>query len=111
MSMQSQMASDLSELFTRDMPADCLIGAKPYSVLLDDLMSEDTEAYGGPEAIELQRVHFLISDKPVITIGDKISVRQKAQPGKKPGAWNSKIVLSSITSADGNELIVTVRGD
>ena len=41
MSMQSQMASDLSELFTRDMPADCLIGAKPYSVLLDDLMSED----------------------------------------------------------------------
>jgi len=111
MSMQSAMAADLSQLFTRDMPAECMIGSQEFAVLLDDLLNEEMEAYGGPEAMEIQRVHFQISDKPKITIGDKLAVRQKPEPGKKPGKWNSKIVLSSITSADGNELIVTVRGD
>lgn len=111
MSMQSYMAADLSELFTRDMPADCMIGSETYAILLDDLLNEEIEAYGGPEAIEVQRVHFQISDKPQVTIGDKLAVRTRPEPGKQPGPWKSKIVLSSITSADGNELIVTVKGD
>ena len=111
MSMQSYMAADLAELFTRDMPAECKIGAKAFSVLIDDLLNEEVEAYGGPEAIAMQRVHFLVTQKGSIEIGSKLAVRQKAQPGTTPGAWESKIVLSSIKSADGNELIATVRGD
>lgn len=111
MSMQSQMAADLSEVFERDMPSDCKIGAKSYSVLVDDLQNEEIEAYGGPEAVEVQRVHFQVSDKSSIEIGSSLSIRQRPESGKKPAPWKSKIVLSSITSADGNELIVTVRGD
>jgi hypothetical protein len=111
MSMQSYMAADLSELFTRDMPADCKIGAASYTVLLDDLLSEEVESYGGAEAMEMQRVHFQTTDKSSIEVGSKIAVRSRPESGKKPGPWKSKIVLSSITSADGNELIVTVRGD
>lgn len=111
MSMQSYMAADLSELFARDMPAECLIGAQQFSVLLDDLQNDETAAFGGEEFIDMQRVHFQTTDKPQIEIGSGLSVRQKAESGKIPGPWKSKIVLSSIESADGNELIVTVRGD
>ncbi len=109
--MQDYMAADLAQLFARDMPADCKIGAADYSVLLDDLMSEEIEAYGGTENIDMQRVHFLATDKPSLEVGSKLAVRQKAAAGKIPGPWKSKIVLSAIGSADGNELIVTVRGD
>lgn len=111
MSMQSFLAADLAQLFTRDMPAECKIGAKTFSVLIDDLLNEEIEAYGGPEAIDMQRVHFLVTDKKAIEIGSKLAVRQKAEAGTAPGKWESKIVLSSIKSADGNELIATVRGD
>lgn len=111
MSMQSQMASDLSQLFVRDMPAECKIGANQFTVLIDDLVNEETEAYGGPEAIDLQRVHFQTSEKSSIEIGSGLAVRQKPATGQNPGVWKSKTVLSSIVSADGNELIVTVRGD
>ena len=111
MSMESLMAADLAALFARDMPAECKIGAKTFSVLVDDLLNDETEAYGGPEAISLQRVHFLTTEKASIEIGSKLAVRQKAQPGTLPNAWETKIVLSSIRSADGNELIATVRGD
>ena len=111
MSMQSHMAADLSELFNRDMPADCKIGAQTFTVLIDDLLNEEVEAYGGPEAVEVQRVHFQVSDKSSIEIGSNLSIRQRPESGKKPAPWKSKIVLSSITSADGNELIVNVRGD
>ena len=110
MSMQSYLATDLSQLFSRDMPHDCKIGAKEFNVLIDDLMSEELESYGGPEAIEFQRVHFLTTEKESITIGSKMSIRQRKEPGRSPDPWKSKIVLSSIKSADGNELIVTVRG-
>ena len=111
MSMQSYMAADLSELFKRDMPAECKIGSVTYSILLDDLLSEEMEAYGGPENIDIQRIHFLTTDKSDIETGSTLAVRPKAEPGKKPEKWKSKIVVSSIKSADGNELIVTVRGD
>lgn len=111
MSMQSLMAADLSQLFARDMPAECKIGSQDFTVLIDDLMSEETEAYGGPENMDLQRVHFQCADKASIEIGSGLAVRQLAPGGKIPGPWKSKIVVSSIISADGNELIVTVRGD
>ena len=103
--MQSYMASDLASLYSYDMPAQAKIGAKTFTVLIDDLLNEEIEAYGGAEIVATQRIHFLTTDKPSITIGSSVSIRQK--DGKK---FETKIVLSSITSADGNELIVTVRG-
>lgn len=103
MSMQSYMAADLSALFQRDMPETCKIGAKTYTVLIDDLLSEDVEEYGGPESIDMQRVHFKTTDLARIENGTTLSIKA----GK---VWKPKIVMSSITSADGNELIATVRG-
>jgi hypothetical protein len=41
----------------------------------------------------------------------QLALRQKAADGKAPGPWRSKIVISSIASEDGNELIATVRAD
>lgn len=106
MSMQSYMAADLSALFAADMPAQAKIGAKTYTVLVDDLVSEEAEAYGGPENLALQRVHFLTTDKKNIEIGAQLAIRQKDAE-----KWETKIVLSSVLSADGNELILTVRGN
>jgi len=100
MSMQSVMATDLSELFDRDMPTVCKIGSVKYNVLLDDLLNDEVEGFGGAESLEMQRVHFKTTDLSKIEVGAKLHVKGK-----------SKIVLSSITSADGNELIATVRAD
>ena len=111
MSMQSLMGADLAQLFARDMPAECQIGAQIFLVLADDLLSGEIENYGGPEDVEMQRVHFLTSEKPSIENGSKLALRQKSADGKSPGPWRSKIVISSIASEDGNELIATVRGD
>ena len=105
MSMQSYMARDLASLYEYDMPAQAKIGAKTFTVLIDDLLNEEIEAYGGPEEVATQRVHFLTTDKSSILNGTSISIRQK--DGKK---FDKKVVISSIISADGNELIVTVRG-
>jgi len=104
--MQQAMGTDLAQLFIRDMPAECMIGANQYAILLDDLIGDEQEEYGGPDEVSLQRVHFLTSEKPTIQIGSLLSVRQKST-----AKWESKIVLSFVLSADGNELIATVRGD
>ena len=98
--MSEAMGADLSQLFVRDMPKECVIGARKFSVLIDDLVSEEIEGYGGPENVDLQRVHFLTTDKPSIENGTQLFIEGK-----------SKIVVSSVKSADGNELIATVRGD
>ena len=100
MNMQSLIAADTAALFAAEMLVECTIGATKYNVLLDDLLSEESDAFGGPEATEMQRVHFLTSDLPKIENGIGIFIKGK-----------SKIVVSSVTSADGSELIVTVRGD
>ena len=94
------MATDLSEVFTRDMPTVCKIGNVKFNVLLDDLLNDEMEGFGGAESLEMQRVHFQASDKSSIEVGSKLTVKGK-----------TKIVLSSIKSADDNELIVTVRAD
>lgn len=108
--MQSYMASDLSELFDRDMQSECKIGAKTYTILIDDLLNEEVEGYGGSESVDMQRVHFKTTDRDSIEIGTKLSVRPKAIDSQSTRPWKAKIVLSSIVSADGNELIATVRG-
>jgi len=109
--MQSYMANDLSELFDRDMPAECRIGAQTFNVLIDDLVNDEQEGYGGPDSIEIQRVHFKTTDKESIEIGSTLSIRQKPQPNQPVPQWITKVVMSSIRSADGNELIATVRSD
>jgi 5'-deoxynucleotidase YfbR-like HD superfamily hydrolase len=98
--MESAMEKDLAEVFTRDMPTVCKIGSKKFNVLLDDLLNDEIEGFGGAESLEMQRVHFKTTDLEKIEVGSKLHVKNK-----------TKIVLSSITSADGNELIVTVRAD
>lgn len=98
--MQQAMGADLGQLFVRDMPTECVIGARKFSVLVDDLLTEEIEGYGGPENVDMQRVHFLTTDKPSIENGTQLFVGGK-----------SKIVVSSVRSADGNELIATVKGD
>lgn len=98
--MAQAMAADISALFTRDMPKTCTIGAATFNVLIDDLLNEEIEGYGGPENVDMQRVHFLTTDKAAIESGTQLFI-----------AGKSKIVISSVQSADGNELIATVRGD
>ena len=109
--MESYMAADVAALFERDMPAECKIGARTLTILLDDLLNDENEVYGGGEALSVQRAHFLTTDLATIEIGSKIAVRRKAAAGAIPAPWETKIVISSIVSADGNELIATVRGD
>ena len=106
MSMQSYMANDLAELYTRDMPAQCRIGNVIFAVLLNDEVGDELDAYGGPERIEMQEVRFLTRNKKEIDDGSTLQVRQN--PSDR---WMTKIVLRSTISADGNELIVTARGN
>lgn len=101
--MQAAMAGDLSQLFDRDMPAKAKIGGREYTVLIDDSLSDESEAFGGPEFIDRQMIHFRTTDLAQIEIGSPLSIFQQ-------GKWKAKVVTSSITSADGNELIATVRG-
>ncbi len=98
--MQGYMADDLSAVFRYDMPITATIGTQGYTVLMDDKMRVELDAFGGPEDIDLQHVHFKTTDLVSIVNGSRLQV-----------ASQSKIVVSSVTSADGNELIVTVRGD
>lgn len=106
MRLESYMANDLREVFARDMPAQSRIGQQLFSVLLDDLVFEEIDTYGGPEKIEMQRVHFLTTDKADIDDGSTMQIRASGATN-----WTTKIVISSVKSADGNELIVTVRGN
>jgi len=106
MSMETYMANDLREVFERDMPAQCKIGQVTYAVLLDDLVTDEIDTYGGPERVGMQRVHFQTTDKKEIEDGSTLQVRMA---GAK--SWITKIVASSVQSADGNELIATVRGN
>jgi hypothetical protein len=106
MNLESYMANDLREAFARDMPAQCRIGQQLFSVLLDDLVFEEIDTYGGPEKIEMQRVHFLTTDKANIDDGSMLQIKPTGEQN-----WITKIVISSTRSADGNELIVTVRGN
>ena len=97
--MQQFMADDLSALFAREIQQECQIGSKKYIVLVDDLINDEIEGYGGPEYMESQRIHFQTIDLAQVDDGQIILL-----------ATHSKIVQSSTLSADGNELIVTVRG-
>lgn len=114
--MQGFMAADLTGVFVYDMPIAVQIGTLNYIALQDDFQTVEIDAYAGPENLDIQRLHFptftttgangiVILGLPSIENGDTILV----EPGTS--RQRTKIVVSSITSADENELIVTVRGN
>lgn len=101
--LTDQMAVDLASVFTYDMPTTATIGVTSYTVLLDDLLSTEVDAFGGPELDSVRHVHFQTSALASIANGSMMTLTEAGTP-------RQKIVVSSVTSADGNELIVTVRG-
>ncbi len=96
--LQQAMATDLAATFTRDIPKTIYIGSTPFTTLLEDISNEEIDAFGGPEVIGQQRVHFKASDLAQIENGSLMTI-----DGEK------KIVVKSLLSGDDNELIVSVR--
>lgn len=114
MSMRTQLATDLAGLFTNEMTATATLvrsgKSTTFTVLLDDQQNIDVEAYGGAEMENPQRIHFQTSDLADISDGETLTLAEPkpGQPGQT--VQTKKIVTGSVTSADGAELIVTVRG-
>ncbi len=96
------LAADLAALFDYDFPTTVIIGAKTYDVLLGDDSVTETDAFGGPEAQDTQQIHFKVSDLASIENGEVLELKQ----GTKT---QQKLVVSSLISADGVELIAYVR--
>jgi len=111
--LTAQMATDLNALWTYDITATATIvlngQTTEYTVLLDDMQSNETDAFGGPELSNTRKIHFRTTDLPDIEIGSTLTL---LEPTNVAGTTiqRKKLVLESVTSADGNELIVTVRG-
>ena len=84
--------------------------AGTITVILDDQQNIDAEAYGGAEMDNPQRIHFQTSELADINDGETLTLAEPkpGQPGQT--VQTKKIVTGSVTSADGAELIVTVRG-
>ena len=97
--MAQFMAADIAALFKNEMTVPCVIGGKTIQVILNDLQSVEIDNYGGPEDSNLQQIHILTSDIPELENGIEITVNGKVN-----------ILVSNITSADGNEIIATIRG-
>jgi hypothetical protein len=58
-----------------------------------------------------QGIHFLIADLPSIEPGATLYIQDVDQNGPNGALINrKKLVISTTTSADGNELIVRVKG-
>ena len=108
MSMQTVMAADLAALWSTEMTTTAIIGVTSYTVLLDDLLSQEVDQFGGPEMENVRSIHFLTTDLASIENGSTLTLLEPSPPSAP--SQRKKIVLRSITSADGNELIVTVRG-
>ena len=108
MSMQTVMAADLAALWGTEMTTTATIGVTSYTVLLDDLLSQEVDQFGGPELENARNIHFLTTDLASIENGSTLTLLEPNPPSTP--AQKKKIVVRSITSADGNELIVTVRG-
>ena len=114
MSMRTQLATDLAGLFTNEMTATATLvrsgKSTTFTVLLDDQQNIDMEAYGGSEMDSPQIIHFQTSDLADINDGETLTIAEPkpGQPGQT--VQTKKIVISSVNSADGAELIVTVRG-
>jgi hypothetical protein len=96
------MASDLSAVFTYDFGTTAKIGTKTYTVLVGNAGETEEDAYGGPQDVDLQQVHFQASELSSVEIGSIMYVTDASGTKKR-------IVVNTTLSADGVELIVNVR--
>lgn len=113
MTMREALASDLSNLYAREMTKTVEIKlngqVKAYTVLMDDMALESQLNFGGPEDTGMRQVRFKTTDLADIENGTTIMI---LEPVNKAGITKRtpKIVISSMISACDNELIVTVKG-
>lgn len=101
------MAADLAGVFAYDFPCVCVVNGVEFTVLTDDNNLEEADAYGGPIPINPQEIHFQTKDLSEIENGILVTLYQTKQGVRGKGV--SLITISSVTSADGNELIVKAR--
>ena len=103
--MAAPLAADLAALFSYEFLASAIVptvNGQAYSVIVGDDSLSEQDAYGGPESIDLQQVHFQTSQLAAMIEGEIFTLTTNA-------GTNQKICVSSIISADGSELIVTCR--
>ena len=110
MTMRSQMAADLSGLFKNEMTVKATYQGANYTVLMDDNQSAEADAFGGPELTDTQRLHFQTVELPSIELGATLTIAEPLPSDPNKFTQTKKIVTGSTTSADGGELIVTIRG-
>lgn len=109
------MKVDLAGVFAYDIQRTAIIIENgittTYTVLLEDTNEDEADDFGGPIIDMGQGVHFLISDLPSIEPGATLYI-QDVNPNGPPGTTinRKKLVISTTISADGNELIVKVKG-
>lgn len=101
-SMGAYLAADLSAVFSYDFTTTCTVGKRPYTVIVGNNSVTEEDAYGGPTPVDTQEIHFRTSDLATIENGIIITLVDQGETKKK-------LVVSSLVSADGNELIVNVR--
>ena len=109
------MKVDLAGVFAYDIQRTAIIIENgittTYTVLLDDSQEDEQDDFGGPMIDMGQGVHFLISDLSSIEPGATIYIQDVDNSGPPGTKINrKKLVISTTTSADGNELIVKVKG-
>jgi len=113
MSMRTALAADLSGLFGYEMTETVEINLngqyKQYTVIVDDLALETQLNFGGGEDVGMRKVHFKTTDLPSIQDGTTIFILEPTNIANQTTRV-PKVVMSSLISADGSELIVTVKG-
>ena len=105
LSMKPQLAADLAGVFKYDFQAVAVVGGKEYTVLVNDDEKSEADAFGGPEMINAQEIHFQTSDLDIIENGILIDVYPQGTKGTK----QALLVVSNIISADGAALVVKAR--
>jgi hypothetical protein len=103
--LKSALAADLSALFAADMPCTCLVNGVEYTVLSADDEQSEKDAYGGPESLNNQEIHFQTKDLSHIEAGELIHL----YPQGADKECQNLIVVTTTVSADGAELIVKAR--
>jgi hypothetical protein len=100
--MQAFMAADLAALWGYEFTTTVTIDTKTYTVLVGDDSNVEQDAFGGPESQDTQQVHFKTADLPSLELGTVLTLAQGKQNKRR-------LVVSTVISADGNELIAAVR--
>lgn len=112
--LQLALAADFAGLFTYDLPTTCLItingDTRTYTVLRNDATEEEVDELGGAMVGNNSQMFFKTSDLPSLPLGT-IIIQQDPDPLVVGEVINrKKIVIASVTSADGAVLTLTVKG-